>query len=94
MADVETRCGAVWSKEGFHLKAVSTNHILGFRTRSAVGTLDLLLCIPNRSSRDVTILQAVSVTELQRLNGFWMVRPDGSKAWPWKYLKAKISKAR
>jgi|Cyp1metagenome_2_1107374.scaffolds.fasta_scaffold70764_2 hypothetical protein len=37
--------------------------------------------------------QAVSVTELHRLNGFWLVRPDGSKAWPWKYFKAKINQA-
>ena len=35
----------------------------------------------------------MSVTQLHRLNGFWLVRPDGSKAWPWKYFKAKISQA-
>ena len=39
------------------------------------------------------VRQAVSVTELHRLKGFWLVRPDGSKAWPWKYFKAKIHQA-
>jgi hypothetical protein len=34
------------------------------------------------------------VTDPSKLNGFWLVKPDGSTAWPYKYLKGKIDEGR
>jgi hypothetical protein len=33
------------------------------------------------------------VTDPTLLHGFWLVRPDGSKSWPYTYLKGKIDEA-
>jgi hypothetical protein len=34
------------------------------------------------------------VTDPTKLHGFWLVRPDGSKAWPYVYLKSKIDEGK
>ena len=34
------------------------------------------------------------VTDPKRLHGFWLVKPDGSFSWPYKYLSAQIAKGK
>ena len=36
---------------------------------------------------------AQPVTDPSHLHGFWLVRPDGSKSWPYTYLAAKIAQS-
>lgn len=34
------------------------------------------------------------VTDPKNLSGFWLVKPDGSKAWPYAYFNAKIQEGK
>ena len=51
-------------------------------------------CLPGPGcGPDGRCREQLPVTDPQRLNGFWLVRPDGSHAWPWRYLQAKLHQA-
>ncbi|CAK9089659.1 unnamed protein product [Durusdinium trenchii] len=51
-------------------------------------------CLPGPGcGADGRCREKVPVTEVDRLNGFWLVWPDGTKAWPWRYLHQKLHEA-
>ncbi|CAJ1353950.1 unnamed protein product, partial [Effrenium voratum] len=44
-------------------------------------------------SSDGRCRQEVGVADMQRLNGFWLLRPDGRRSWFGEYLAAKLREA-
>ena len=52
-------------------------------------------CLPGAGcGADGRCREKLAVTDQARLNGFWLIRPDGSHAWPWHYLHAKLHQVR